>query len=134
MPVLNVNPNSVTFTAAGGLNQSAIVVQATTTNVNDTSYTFILHDQSVVTMNVATGGGAGAPGATTPFFLGEDDAPNSKTVVANSVRLSLLPLPQSTPVGGKSTQLTVIGNDTGATSSITITNAVRLTGTLTAAG
>jgi hypothetical protein len=128
MPVLNVNPNTVTFPSSGGLNQSAIVVNATTTNVNDGSYTFILHDQSVVTMNVASGGGAGAPGATTPFFLGEDDAPNSKTVVANSVRISLIALPQSTPVGGLSTQLTVIGNDTGATSSITITNAVRLTG------
>jgi hypothetical protein len=79
-------------------------------------------------MFVATGAGAGAPGATTPFFLGEDDAPNSKTIVANSVRLSLVPLPTSAPAGGKSTQLTVIGNDTGATSSITVTNAVKITG------
>ena len=70
--------------------------------------------------------GAGAPGASTPFFLGEDDAPNSKTVVANSVRISLIPLSASTPDGGKATQLTVIGNDTGATSSITITNKVRV--------
>ena len=63
-----------------------------------------------------------------PFFLGEDDAPNSKTVVANSVRLALVPLTPSTPAGGKATQLTVIGNDTGATQSITVTNKVRITG------
>ena len=79
-------------------------------------------------MTVASGAGAGSPGASTPFFLGEDDAPNSKTVVANSVRLALVPLTPSTPVGGKATQLTVIGNDTGATQSITVTNKVRITG------
>ena len=126
MPVLTLNPGSVSFAAAGGLNQPSVVVAGTTANVSDNSYTFILHDQSVVNMVVATGAGAGAPGASTPFFLGEDDAPNSKTVVATSVRISLIPLSASTPDGGKATQLTVIGNDTGATSSITITNAVRV--------
>ena len=78
-------------------------------------------------MSVASGAGAGSPGACTPFFLGEDDAPNSKTVVANSVRIALLPLPSTTPAGGKATQLTVIGNDTGATQSITVTNKVKIT-------
>ena len=124
MPVLNVSPGSVTFNAAGGLNQPSVVINATTANVSDNSYTFILHDQSTAFMSVATGAGAGAPGASTPFFLGEDDAPNSKTVVANSVRIALLPLPSSVGTGGKATQLTIIGNDTGATSSITITNKV----------
>ena len=126
MPVLNVSPGSVTFNAAGGLNQPSVVINATTANVSDNSYTFILHDQSTAFMSVATGAGAGAPGASTPFFLGEDDAPNSKTVVANSVRIALLPLPSSVGTGGKVTQLTIIGNDTGATSSITITNKVRV--------
>jgi hypothetical protein len=127
MPVLTVSPGSVLFNAAGGLNQPSVVINATTANVSDNSYTFILHDQSTVTMTVATGAGAGAPGASTPFFLGEDDAPNSKTVVASSVRISLLPLPSSAGAAGKVTQLTIIGNDTGATSSITITNKVRIT-------
>ncbi len=126
MPVLNVSPGSVTFNAAGGLNQPSVVINATTANVSDNSYTFILHDQSTATMAVAAGAGAGAPGASTPFFLGEDDAPNSKTVVASSVRISLLPLPSSVGAKGKVTQLTIIGNDTGATSSITITNKVRI--------
>ena len=132
MPILSVNPGSVTFNSAGGLNQPSVVINTTTANVSDNSYTFILHDQSVVTMTVATGAGAGAPGASTPFFLGEDDAPNSKTVVANSVRISLLPLPSSVGEAGKVTQLTIIGNDTGATSSITITNKVRITSTSSA--
>ena len=126
MPVLTLNPASVTFTAAGGLNQPPVVINGVTANVEDNSYTFILHDQSVVNMEIATGAGAGAPGASTPFFLGEDDAPNSKTVVAKSVRISLIALSANNPVGGKATQLTVIGNDTGATSSITIENKVRV--------
>ena len=126
MPVLNVSPGSVTFPSAGGMNQPSVVINATTSNVSDNSYTFILHDQSTAFMAVATGAGAGAPGASTPFFLGEDDAPNSKTVVASSVRISLLPLPSSVGTAGKVTQLTIIGNDTGATSSITITNKVRI--------
>ena len=126
MPVISIQPEAVTFTAGGGLNQPKITITPSTANVTDSSYTFILHDQSVVNMEIASGAGAGAPGASTPFFLGEDDAPNSKTVVANSVRISLIPLSASTPDGGKATQLTVIGNDTGATSSITITNKVRV--------
>ena len=61
-------------------------------------------------------------GATTPFFLGEDDAPNSKTVVATSVNVNV-----GAPVNNvKATQLTIIGNDTGATKSITITNNVTI--------
>ena len=68
------------------------------------------------------GRGAGSGiGATTPFFLGEDDAPNSKTLVAQSVKLTPVPV-----TNNSSTQITVIGNDTGATSSITVTNRVTL--------
>ena len=86
MPVLNVQPGSIKFTAGGGLSQPKVTVTPTTANVADASYTFILHDQSVVTMNVGAGaGGAGSGGATTPFFLGEDDVPNSKTIVAATV-------------------------------------------------
>jgi len=95
------------------------LVTATTANVTDSSYTFILHDQSVASMTVSEGAGGGV-GATTPFFLGEDDAPNSKTVVATSVNINV-----GAPVNNvKATQLTIIGNDTGATKSITITNNV----------
>ena len=131
MPVISVQPANIRFTAGGGLNQPSIVVTPTTANVTDQSYTFILHDQSVASMVVATpGGGAGGGGATTPFFLGEDDVPNSKTLVAGTVRLGVLPLASTTTTTGKSTQLTVVGNDTGATTSITVTNKVILTGAL----
>ena len=121
MPILTSSPASITFLAASGLSQPAQIVSAITANVNDSSYTFILHDQSVCTMDVRDGAGGGI-GATTPFFLGEDDAPNSKTLVAKSVNIGV---GQGVNVV-KSTQITIIGNDTGATTSITITNNVTL--------
>ena len=115
MPIVSVSIDSITFNASEGINQPARLVTATTANVTDSSYTFILHDQSVCSMTVSEGAGSGV-GATTPFFLGEDDAPNSKTVVATSVNVNNV----------KATQLTIIGNDTGATKSITITNNVTI--------
>jgi len=119
MPIVSVSIDSITFNASEGVNQPARLVTATTANVTDSSYTFILHDQSVASMTVSEGAGGGV-GATTPFFLGEDDAPNSKTVVATSVNINV-----GAPVNNvKATQLTIIGNDTGATKSITITNNV----------
>ena len=131
MPVLNIQPASITFTAGGGLNQPKVTVTPTTANVADSSYTFILHDQSVASMTVGNAAGAaGGAGATTPFFLGEDDVPNSKTIVAATVRIGVLPLTALSTTTGKSTQLTVVGNDTGATTSITVTNRVILTGAL----
>jgi len=131
MPVISIQPQSVTFTAGGGLNQPKITITPSTANVADSSYTFILHDQSIASMVVGQpAGGQGGGGATTPFFLGEDDVPNSKTLVAGTVRLGVLPLASTTTTTGKSTQLTVVGNDTGATTSITVTNKVILTGSL----
>ena len=109
MPVVTVSPLSVTFNTAGGLAQVSPTVEPSTSTITDTSYTFILHDQSVCSMTVLNAGG-GSVGATTPFFLGDDDAPNSKTIVAASVKVGVLPQ-QSTAA----TQLTVIGNDSGAT-------------------
>ena len=121
MPIVSVSIDSITFNASEGENQPARLVTATTANVTDSSYTFILHDQSVASMTVSEGAGSGV-GATTPFFLGEDDAPNSKTVVATSVNINV-----GAPVNNvKATQLTIIGNDTGATKSITITNNVTI--------
>jgi hypothetical protein len=128
MPVINVTPGSVTFAAAGGVNQPNPTVVVNTANVSDASYTFILHNQSVCSMNVDIAAGAGV-GATTPYFLGDDDAPNSKTVVAQTVKLGVIPQDAS-----RATQLTIIGNDTGATTSMTITNNVTLNSLIGGAG
>ena len=56
------------------------------------------------------------------------DVPNSKTLVAASVSIGVVPLAANTTSNGAATSLTIVGNDTGATISITITNNVVLTG------
>ena len=121
MPILTVQPSSITFTEAGGISQNAPIVGVSTANATDNTYTFIMKDQSVARMDVATAAGSAGVGATTPFYLGEDDAPNSKTLVAKTVKIS--------PIGVNSissTTLIIIGNDTGATTSITVTNKVTI--------
>ena len=52
MPVINSSVPSIKFEAPGGIQQPDRIVTATTANVSDSSYTFILHDQSVCTMNI----------------------------------------------------------------------------------
>ena len=117
MPIISIAPASVTFDANGL--PPGHDITATTTNATDTSYTFILKDQTIAGMIVLTPAGGGTTGATTPFYLGEDDAPNSKTLVAAKVTIEAKSI--SSAVRGATT-LIVVGNDTGATSSITITN------------
>ena len=117
MPIISIAPASVTFDANGLPPIHDITV--TTTNATDTSYTFILKDQTIAGMETLTPAGSGTTGATTPFYLGEDDAPNSKTLVAAKVSIEAKAV--SSAVSGITT-LIVVGNDTGATSSITITN------------
>ena len=63
MPVIAASVDSITFNASAGLQQPAQIVTAVTANVADSSYTFILHDQSVCTMNVNEGAGGGVGGA-----------------------------------------------------------------------
>ena len=116
MPIISIAPASVTFDANGL--PPGYDITATTTNATDTSYTFILKDQTIAGMETLTPAGSGTTGATTPFYLGEDDAPNSKTLVAKSVQIEAV----AVPLKIHTTTLIVVGNDTGATSSITITN------------
>ena len=115
MPVLRVQgPTAIIFDNNRTLNQNS-KVGASTDNVADSSYTFILHDQSVASMDVTQAAGSNA--SSQQFFLGADEAPNSHTEVAQEVRISVLKV--NVP---SVTQLTIVGNDTGATASITITN------------
>ena len=120
MPILNVAPNQgIVFEAVSGLAANPETVGASTANATDSSYTFILKDRTVASMTVGTAAGSPGTGATTPFFLGDDDAPNSKTLVANTVIISVIAVDAA-----KATSLIVVGNDTGATASITIQNKV----------
>jgi len=115
MPVLKVlGPDAITFDNKDSENQSQ-KVGAITNNVSDSSFTFILHDQSVAQMTVTIEAGSGATGQQ--FFLGADEASNSQTEVGMEVMIKVLK-----QTAASVTQLTIVGNDTGATASITINN------------
>ena len=115
MPVLKVlGPDAITFDDKDSENQSQ-KVGAITNNVSDSSFTFILHDQSVAQMTVTIEAGSGATGQQ--FFLGADEASNSQTEVGMEVQIKVLK-----QTAASVTQLTIVGNDTGATSSVPINN------------
>ena len=115
MPVLKVlGPDAITFDNKDSENQSQ-KVGAITNNVTDSSFTFILHDQSVAQMTVTIEAGSGATGQQ--FFLGADEASNSQTEVGMEVQIKVLK-----QTAASVTQLTIVGNDTGATSSVPINN------------
>ena len=115
MPVLTIN-NENTLTFPDRQIPSNRDVSADTRNATDSSYTFIIHDNTIVNFAANSNSSAGASG-TVPFFLGKDDAPNSETRVGTEVSIRNLKL-----TSAKSTQLTIVGNDTGATKSVTIVN------------
>ena len=115
MPVLTIN-NENTLTFPDRQVPSNRDVSADTQNATDSSYTFIIHDNTIVNFAANSNSSAGASG-TVPFFLGKDDAPNSDTRVGTEVSIRNLKL-----TSAKSTQLTIVGNDTGATKSVTIVN------------
>ena len=88
MPVLKVlGPDAITFDNKDSENQSQ-KVGAITNNVTDSSFTFILHDQSVAQMTVTIEAGSGATGQQ--FFLGADEASNSQTEVGMEVMIKVL--------------------------------------------
>tara|TARA_B100000902_G_scaffold352717_1_gene363644 strand:- start:729 stop:1355 length:627 start_codon:yes stop_codon:yes gene_type:complete len=113
MAVISVAQEStgITFGALQS-SHSEHTIRPETSNIEDSTYTFILHDQSVCSM---TGGDAvGTPN----FSLNADEAANSLTRRGTEVRITA-----GTGVDtAKSTQLVIVGDDTGATTSVTITN------------
>tara|TARA_Y100000361_G_C11105724_1_gene314666 strand:- start:365 stop:991 length:627 start_codon:yes stop_codon:yes gene_type:complete len=113
MAVISVAQEStgITFGALQS-SHSEHIISPETSNIEDSTYTFILHDQSVCSM---TGGDAvGNPN----FSLNADEAANSLTRRGTVVRITA-----GTGVDtAKSTQLVIVGDDTGATTSVTITN------------
>ena len=114
MPILEVAQSSVTLRR---LNSVSIINPSTQNGSDDTlGYTFILHNQSVARLRVRAGAQVSAGGTTVPFFLDEDDLPNSISVVGKSVEIRPKRLTRT-----QTTQLTIVGNETAATTTINLT-------------
>ena len=83
----------------------------------DLGYTFLINDTNVARLQI----GQSAPGQTAPLVpvnLSSEEITNSQSVVGLTARV--IPQTFTTP-NQKVTQLTVVGNQTGATSTITVT-------------
>lgn len=115
LPILEVPTTALNF-ANGGL---ADTITPNTRNGSDNTlgYTFILHDADAASMELASAAAATqASAATIPFFLNDAERANSITVVGRSITIISRTL--STAL---STQLTIIGNETGATVALAVT-------------
>ena len=114
MPILEVAQSAVTLRR---LNSVSIINPSTQNGSDDTlGYTFILHNQSMARLRVRAGAQTSATGTTVPFFLDEDDLPNSISVVGKSVEIRPKRLTRT-----QTTQLTIVGNETAATTTINLT-------------
>ena len=114
MPILEVAQSAVTLRR---LNSVSIINPSTQNGSDDTlGYTFILHNQSVARLRVRAGAQVTAGGTTVPFFLDEDDLPNSISVVGKSVEIRPKRLTRT-----QTTQITIVGNETAATTTINLT-------------
>ena len=128
MPILEVAQSAVTLRR---LNSVSLMNPSTQNGSDDTlGYTFILHNQSLANLRVRAGAQTSATGTTVPFFLDEDDLPNSISVVGKSIELRPKRLTRT-----QTTQLTIVGNETAATTTINITvNRNRTFGVMSAGG
>ena len=114
MPILEVAQSAVTLRR---LNSVSIINPSTQNGSDDTlGYTFILHNQSMARLRVRAGAQVTAGGTTVPFFLDEDDLPNSISVVGKSVEIRPKRLTRT-----QTTQITIVGNETAATTTLNLT-------------
>ena len=116
MPVVAALPGAMTLTAAG---QSATVVPSTTNfqNGNNTyGYTAILSDTDVCYLNVAPGGNVDSrfnPTVPSPV----DQNIKSISVVGKSFQI----VAKAQPLKDASATITIIGNETGGSATVTVT-------------
>ena len=116
LPILDIAVPSLTFQQGGG-NGDLISPGTLNSTDADLGYTFLVHDTNVARLQI----GQSAPGQTAPLVpvnLSSEEITNSQSVVGLTARV--IPQTFTTP-NKKTTQLTIVGNQTGATSTITVT-------------
>ena len=115
LPLLDVAISSLNFNQGGGNGE---VVAPGTINSTDSEqgYTFIIHDTSVATLQVSQA--APSPSAPlVPVTLSDEELTQSQNVSGLTVRV----LPQIfTSPAQKTTQITIVGNQTGATTTVSV--------------
>jgi len=116
LPILDIAIGALVF-AQGGSGNGEVVAPGTLNSTDaEEGYTFIIHDTAVARLSVATA----APSPTAPLIpltLSDEEITNSQNVSGLSAKV--LPQIFTTPKQ-KQTQLTIVGNQTGATATITV--------------
>jgi hypothetical protein len=113
MPILQVPVSAMVFNGPGDQPITPLTLNASDATLG---YTFILHNGNVAYLQVAAGGDVPNNGNTIPVFLDTDELTNSQAVSATTVRVF-----SKTVSTVQVTQLTIVGNETGATATIPIT-------------
>jgi len=116
LPILDTFDIAMVFQEGGG---SGTTLEVATRNSTDSEqgYTFIIHDTSVAQLKVAQA--APSPSAPLiPLTLSDEEMTQSQNVSGMTVRV--IPQIFTTPEQ-KKTQITIVGNQTGATSTVPVT-------------
>ena len=116
LPILDVAVSTLAF-AQGGGNGDLLAPGTLNSTDAEQGYTFIIHDTTVAKLVV--GQAAPSPSAPlVPVTLSDEELTQSQNVSGLTARV----LPQIfTSPDQKSTQITIVGNQTGATTTVTIT-------------
>ena len=116
LPILDVAVPTLAFSQGGG-NGELLAPGTLNSTDAEQGYTFIIHDTTVATLQV--GQAAPSPSAPlVPVTLSDEELTQSQNVSGLTARV----LPQVfTSPNQKSTQITIVGNQTGATSTVAIT-------------
>ena len=117
IPLLQVAPISIELRySTNALGQQITIITTGGTNLDQTlGYTAILYDKEAASLT--SNGIAGS--ATVPLFVGETSSVNSQNaIVLTGTQFTLTPRNVNTET---STQLVIIGNETGATKIIPVT-------------
>ena len=114
LPVITLASSALSFSTAN----EQQTISPSTTNGNDgkNGYTFILHNADAADLFVAAGGGVEQRGGTVPVFL--SDAERKKSISVIGKTFSLIARSTTTKIV---TQITIIGNETGAVTTVPIT-------------
>ena len=115
LPILDVAVSTLAF-AQGGGNGDLLAPGTLNSTDSEQGYTFIIHDTTVATLQAAQA--APSPSAPlVPVTLSDEELTQSQNVSGLTARV----LPQIfTSPAQKTTQITIVGNQTGATTTVSV--------------
>ena len=116
MPILQVAIPSTGFSFTNSGQRAALSPDTRNGSDSQLGYTVILHNSDAADLTISQGGEVVTGGATTPVFL--SDAERKKSISVIGKNFSIVARRTTVKIG---TQLTVIGNETGAVLTIPIT-------------